>query len=162
MVFGTGGRLFRGYGSGVPEDDIQAYAWFSLASAQGAENAKKAIEMLTGEMTRAEIAEAQKLSRKYWEAFGPGLNNRFHPVVHGAISVSQIVSAALKASVFSAAAVNHCINQVDGLVIHVSHDVEAIASPDCFLFPVRVGRLAILLRNYPFYIWKLRRAPPFT
>ena len=60
-------------GEGVPEDDIQAYAWISLASAQGAENAKKAKEMLTGEMTRAEIAEAQKLSREYWDAFGPGL-----------------------------------------------------------------------------------------
>ena len=31
--------------------------------------AKKAKELLTGEMTRAEIAEAQKLSRKYREAF---------------------------------------------------------------------------------------------
>ena len=63
-------------GEGVPEDDIQAYAWISLASAQGMENAKKAIEILTGEMTRAEIAEAQKLSREYWEAFGPGLNTQ--------------------------------------------------------------------------------------
>ena len=60
-------------GEGVPEDDIQAYAWISLASAQGVENAKEAKEILTGEMTRAEIAEAQKLSRKYREAFGPGL-----------------------------------------------------------------------------------------
>ncbi len=60
-------------GEGVPEDDIQAYAWISLASAQGVENAKKVKEMLTGEMTSAEVAEAQKLSRKYREAFGPGL-----------------------------------------------------------------------------------------
>ena len=63
-------------GEGVPEDDIQAYAWISLASAQGVENAKKVKESLTGEMTRAEIAEAQKLSRKYWEAYGPGLNTQ--------------------------------------------------------------------------------------
>ncbi len=59
----------------MPEDDIQAYAWISLASAQGMENAK-AIEILTGKMTRAEVAEAQNLSRKYWEAFGPGLNTQ--------------------------------------------------------------------------------------
>ena len=63
-------------GEGVPEDDIQAYAWISLASAQGVENAKNSKERLTGEMTRAEIAEAQKLSRKYWEAFGPDLNTQ--------------------------------------------------------------------------------------
>ena len=63
-------------GEGVPEDDIQAYAWISIASAQGAGLAKKAKEMLTGEMVRAEIAEAQKLSRKYWEAFGPNRNSQ--------------------------------------------------------------------------------------
>ena len=63
-------------GEGVPEDDIQAYAWISIASAQGKENSKNAKEILTREMTRAEIAEAQKLSRKYWEAFGPGLNTQ--------------------------------------------------------------------------------------
>ncbi len=63
-------------GEGVPEDDIQAYAWISIASAQCAGLAKKAKEMLTGEMVRAEIAEAQKLSRKYWEAFGPNRNSQ--------------------------------------------------------------------------------------
>ncbi len=63
-------------GDGVPEDDIQAYAWISIASAQGLKNSKIAKEILTGEMTRAEIAEAQKLSRKYWEAFGPDFNTK--------------------------------------------------------------------------------------
>ena len=63
-------------GVGVPEDDIQAYAWISLASAQGAENVKKAKEMLTGEMTNAEIAEVQKLSHIYWDAFGPNRNSQ--------------------------------------------------------------------------------------
>ena len=72
-------------GKGVPEDTaeavhwyrkaaeqgdagIQAYVWFSIAAARGVENAKNANEMLTGEMTRAEITEAQKLSRKYWDS----------------------------------------------------------------------------------------------
>ena len=63
-------------GEGVPGDDIQAYAWISIAAAQGSEAAKKAKESLTGVMTRAEIAEAQKLSRKYWEAFGPNRNSQ--------------------------------------------------------------------------------------
>ena len=58
------------------EDDIQAYAWISLASVQGMKNAKNAKELLTGEMTRAEIVEAQKLSRKYREAFDPGLKTQ--------------------------------------------------------------------------------------
>ena len=60
----------------MPEDDIQAYAWISLASAQGVENAKNAKVMFTGKMTSAEIAEAQKLSRKYWDAFGPNRNSQ--------------------------------------------------------------------------------------
>ena len=34
------------------------------------------LELFTGEMTSAEIVEAQKLSRKYWDAFGPGLNTQ--------------------------------------------------------------------------------------
>ena len=63
-------------GEGVPEDDIQAYVWISIAAAQGVENAKNAKEILTGEMTRVEIAEAQKLSRKYWEAYGPNRNTQ--------------------------------------------------------------------------------------
>lgn len=49
----------------------KAYAWFSIAAAQGTETSKKAKEILTEDMTRAEIAEAQKLSREYWEAYGP-------------------------------------------------------------------------------------------
>ena len=69
--YNLGVMYFRS--EGVPEDDIQAYAWISLASAQGAEYAKNAKERLTGEMKSAEIAEAQKLSRKYRVAFGPGL-----------------------------------------------------------------------------------------
>ena len=63
-------------GVGVLEDDIQAYAWISIAAAQGLENVKNIKEGLTGKMTRAEIAEAQKLSRKYWEDYGPGLNTQ--------------------------------------------------------------------------------------
>ncbi len=63
-------------GVGVPEDDIQAYAWFSLASAQGYQDARDAKEILAGRMTRAQIAEAQKLSREYWEAFGPATNTQ--------------------------------------------------------------------------------------
>ena len=59
------------YGEGVPEDDVQAYAWYSIAAAQGTELAKENKERTAKGMTRAQIAEAQKLSRKYWETYGP-------------------------------------------------------------------------------------------
>ena len=58
-------------GEGVPQDDVQAYAWLSIAAAQGYDKAKKAKEIIANDMTNAQIAEAQKLSRKYWEAYGP-------------------------------------------------------------------------------------------
>ena len=58
-------------GEGSPEDYVQAYAWISIAAAQGNELSKKAKEEIAENMTRAEIAEAQKLSRTYWEAYGP-------------------------------------------------------------------------------------------
>ena len=50
---------------------LQAYAWLSIAAAQGDELAKENKDIVTERMTRAQIAEAQKLSREYWEAYGP-------------------------------------------------------------------------------------------
>ena len=68
--------LMYAMGRGVPKDYIHAYAWINLASVQDVENAKNIKVMLTEEMTSAEIAEAQKLSREYWETYGPGLNTQ--------------------------------------------------------------------------------------
>ena len=62
-------------GEGVPEDDVQAYAWFSLAATQGQGFAQKGKNILAKNMTREQIAEAQKLSQKYWESYGPDRNN---------------------------------------------------------------------------------------
>ena len=58
-------------GDGVPENYIQAYAWFSIAAANGWSSSKNEKARLTRKMTSAEISEAQKLSREYWETFGP-------------------------------------------------------------------------------------------
>ena len=55
---------------------LQAYAWFSIAAAQGDESAKKIKDIVTERMTRAQIAEGQKLSREYWEAYGPNQENK--------------------------------------------------------------------------------------
>ena len=63
-------------GEGVPEDDAKAYAWLSIAAAQGNELAKENKDIVTERMTRAQIAEAQKLSREYWEAYGPNQENK--------------------------------------------------------------------------------------
>ena len=63
-------------GEGVPEDDAKAYAWLSIVAAQGDESAKKNKDIVTERMTRAQIAEAQKLSREYWEAYGPNQENK--------------------------------------------------------------------------------------
>lgn len=64
--------LMYARGEGIPENRVQAYAWFSIAAAQGDDSARDNKEIVAKNMTSAEIAEAQKLSRKYWEAYGPG------------------------------------------------------------------------------------------
>ena len=55
---------------------MQAYAWISIAAAQGIESAKESKDIVAERMTRAQIAEAQKLSREYWEDYGPGFINK--------------------------------------------------------------------------------------
>ncbi|MEN8734596.1 MAG: tetratricopeptide repeat protein, partial [Lentimonas sp.] len=55
------------YGHGVPEDYVESYMWLNLAAAQGDENAKHNKGILSKQMTREQIAEAQKLSRE-WSA----------------------------------------------------------------------------------------------
>lgn len=51
-------------GRGVPEDLVSAYMWWNLASAQGNYMAKKNKEIVVEQMTREQIAEAQRLSRE--------------------------------------------------------------------------------------------------
>lgn len=53
------------YGNGVTKDYVRAYMWWLLAAGQGDENAKKAIAILESEMTRAQMAEGQKLARDF-------------------------------------------------------------------------------------------------
>ena len=61
-------------GEGVPEDSVQAYAWFSVCAAKTSEygysgDAKKNKGILKKSMTPAQIAEAQKLSSELWEKY---------------------------------------------------------------------------------------------
>lgn len=52
-------------GTGVAENDVQAYKWWNLAAAQGDADAKKNKEIIESRMTREQIAEAQKLSAEW-------------------------------------------------------------------------------------------------
>ena len=58
-----GAMYYRG--DGVPKDLVMAYMWRNLAAAQGSEIAKKARESLEKDMTPAQIAEGQRLSREW-------------------------------------------------------------------------------------------------
>jgi len=52
-------------GQGGPQDFIQAYMWGTLSVEQGFEPAKELLETLETEMTSQQIAEAQRLARKW-------------------------------------------------------------------------------------------------
>ena len=52
-------------GNGVAKDDVIAYMWYNLAAASGHEKAKRNRDILAKEMTRDQIAEAQRLSREW-------------------------------------------------------------------------------------------------
>ena len=52
-------------GQGVPQDDVQAYVWLSLAAAQGNERAGKFRDLLDEMLTPAQLADAQRLAREW-------------------------------------------------------------------------------------------------
>ena len=54
-------------GDGVPVNNIRAYMWWSLAKAQGHENAADNRDIVKNEMTPAQIAKAQELATKMWK-----------------------------------------------------------------------------------------------
>ena len=53
---------------GVPEDVVLGHMWYNLAAAQGVESARWGKINAEREMTRDQIAEAQRLSRQWSEA----------------------------------------------------------------------------------------------
>ena len=52
-------------GSGVTKDAVEAYKWLLLAAGQGEEKAKRNLPVVEQRMTREQIAEGQKLARKF-------------------------------------------------------------------------------------------------
>jgi TPR repeat protein len=78
--------LMYATGEGVPEDDVLAYMWWNLAAAQGNEGAQAVKDLLEEQMTRAQIAEVQRLFREWIEAHPPGGNWPPVPSWHPATS----------------------------------------------------------------------------
>ena len=56
-------------GQRVPKDDVQAYAWFSLAAAQGNATAKRGKDIVARTMTDEQLAKAQALSQDFREKY---------------------------------------------------------------------------------------------
>ena len=54
-------------GEGVLEDSVMAYAWMNIAGANGNSNARDNKSIVAKRMTKEQIAEAQKLSRKLYD-----------------------------------------------------------------------------------------------
>ncbi|MDR3495089.1 MAG: SEL1-like repeat protein [Ancalomicrobiaceae bacterium] len=52
-------------GRGVPTDRIAAHKWFNLAAARGNADASRYRREISGEMTKAEVIEAQRQAREY-------------------------------------------------------------------------------------------------
>ncbi|MGF1627909.1 MAG: SCO family protein [Kiloniellaceae bacterium] len=60
------------YGTGAPaaRDPVRAYAWLTLARAQGLDVAEPARQTIAGQMTAAQIVEAEDLARR-WQLAAP-------------------------------------------------------------------------------------------
>jgi TPR repeat protein len=59
-----------GNGEGVPQNFVKAYVWWSLASANGNESAKKNLNLLRSEMTPQQVAQAQSEAAELWKQIG--------------------------------------------------------------------------------------------
>ena len=57
--------LMYSEGNGVPQDNVEAYKWFTLAAGNGVLMAKQFRKDITPKMTPAQIAEAQRLAREW-------------------------------------------------------------------------------------------------
>ena len=62
------GIMYRN-GEGVPQNYKEAYAWFNIAAAKGHENAAQNRDIVASKLNPKTLAEAQDLSREYYEKF---------------------------------------------------------------------------------------------
>ena len=54
-------------GLGVPQDHVEAHMWFNLAAAQGNVVAVRNRDNVAEQMTREQLAEAQRRAREWFE-----------------------------------------------------------------------------------------------
>ena len=52
-------------GDGVPQDDVLAYMWTTLAADQGTESASRRRDMLSARMTPAEVTQAKRQANEW-------------------------------------------------------------------------------------------------
>ncbi len=57
-----------GTGRGVPQDFIEAYAWYNVAATGGNESARKNRDVVAMEMSPAQVAQGQKLSKALFDS----------------------------------------------------------------------------------------------
>ena len=69
--------LMYAWSEDIPVDNVQAYAWFSVATALGLGISNENKEIIAERMTPSQFAEAQKLSREYWEAYRAGQEKKW-------------------------------------------------------------------------------------
>jgi TPR repeat protein len=55
------------YGEGVPEDNVAAYAWSSVAAASGDENAREYRDSIKDELTPSQLEKGQVMAREIFE-----------------------------------------------------------------------------------------------
>jgi TPR repeat protein len=63
--------LMYAKGQGVPRDYVRAYMWSSLSAARGHQDGARNRDAVARGMTKAQIAEAQKLAREWKPAGQP-------------------------------------------------------------------------------------------
>ena len=59
------------FGRGVPPNMATAYAWYNVAAAKGSKGASKNRDSIARFMTPEQVAEAQKLSKVWFELYQP-------------------------------------------------------------------------------------------
>ena len=60
------GWMYR-MGDGVPEDDVAAYAWFSVAAASGDDGGRKNRDSIKRKLTPSQLEKGQALAREIFE-----------------------------------------------------------------------------------------------
>ena len=59
-------------GNGVPQDDVEAYVWESVAAAGGYADAVKDRDIIAGELTPEQLSQGQKRATELFEKISCG------------------------------------------------------------------------------------------